>query len=233
MEKQPLRALDRVSFELYPGETLGVLGESGSGKTTLGKVVARMLEPSAGTLRCDGRSLAEIPRRALQMIFQDPYSALNPAMRVGEALLEALRLETPRAEKQEAIQLLETVGLEAAHYDRYPRAFSGGQRQRLSIARALALRPRMLICDEITASLDVSVQATILNLLLDLQAQLQLSILFISHDLRVIRQMSDRVLVLRDGCVDAYGAPEQVLDSAPTEYVRMLLEAAPGWGREA
>ncbi|MEY3249858.1 MAG: hypothetical protein RL742_1901, partial [Bacteroidota bacterium] len=191
------------------------------------------LEPSDGTLRCDGRSLEEIPRRAMQMIFQDPYSALNPAMQVGEALLEALRLEAPRAEKQAAIQLLETVGLQAAHYNRYPRAFSGGQRQRLSIARALALHPRMLICDEITSSLDVSVQATILNLLLDLQAQFQLSILFISHDLRVIRQVSDRVLVLRDGCVDAYGAPEQVLDSAPTEYVRLLLAAAPGWGREA
>lgn len=233
VKKQPIRALDRVNFELFPAETLGIVGESGSGKTTLGKVVARMLEPSDGTLRCDSRSLEEIPRRAIQMIFQDPYSALNPAMRVGEALLEALRLEAPHAEKQAAMHLLETVGLQAAHYDRYPRAFSGGQRQRLSIARALALRPRVLICDEITSSLDVSVQATILNLLLDLQEQFHLSILFISHDLRVIRQMSDRVLVLQDGCVDAYGAPEQVLDRAPTEYVRMLLAAAPGWGREA
>ncbi len=233
MKKQPLRALDRVNFELFPGETLGILGDSGSGKTTLGKVVAQMLEPSVGTLQYDGRSLEEIPRRAIQMIFQDPYSALNPAMRVGEALLEALRVEAPRAEKQAAIKLLETVGLQPAHYARYPRAFSGGQRQRLGIARALAVRPRILVCDEITASLDVSVQAAILNLLRDLQEQFQLSILFISHDLRVIRQMSDRVLVLRDGCVDAYGAPERVLDRAPTEYVRMLLEAAPGWGREA
>ena len=229
--KKPLHALDNVSFELFAGETLGIVGASGSGKTTLAKVIARMLEPSAGSLRFDGQNLEEAPRRQIQMIFQDPYAALNPAMRVGDALLEALQVVDPRAKKQAAVQLLETVGLQPAHYDRYPRAFSGGQRQRLCIARALALRPRILICDEITSSLDVSVQATILNLLRDLQEQFQLSYLFISHDLSVIRQMSDRVLVLRDGCVDAYGTPERVLDSAPTDYVRMLLEVVPGWGR--
>jgi peptide/nickel transport system ATP-binding protein len=231
VKKQPFHALDNVCFEVYPGETLGIVGASGSGKTTLGKVVARMLEPSAGTLRFEGHSLEDSPRRQIQMIFQDPYAALNPTMRVGDALLEALQLADPQSGKQTVMDLLEMVGLQPAHYDRYPRAFSGGQRQRLSIARALALRPRMLVCDEITSSLDVSVQATILNLLRDLQAQFQLPYLFISHDLAVIRQMSDRVLVLRDGCVDAYGAPEHVLDRAPTDYVRMLLEAAPGWGR--
>jgi peptide/nickel transport system ATP-binding protein len=220
-------ALNDIHFDLHAGETLGVVGESGSGKTTLGKAVAQILEPASGTIRYKGQTLPG-GRKDIQMISQDPFGSLNPLLRIGEALMETIQIADAAAGKKECIQLLETVGLQAEHFHRFPHEFSGGQRQRISIARALAVRPRILICDEITSALDVSVQATILNLLLDLQEKFQLSYLFISHDLSVIRQMSDQILVLKDGRIDAYGTPERVLDKESTGYVRMLLEAVPG-----
>lgn len=226
-KEKPYVALQDICFDLYPGETLGVVGASGSGKTTLGKAVARILEPSAGWIRYEGKAPAKAGRD-IQMIFQDPYGSLNPVMRIGEALIEALQTADPRSGKDESIQLLETVGLKAEHFNRYPYEFSGGQRQRISIARALAARPRILVCDEITSALDVSIQAAILNLLLDLQEQFQFSYLFISHDLSVIRQMSDRILVLLEGRMDAFGDAEWVLDRQPTAYVRQLMETAAG-----
>ena len=229
-----INALDNVSFNLFPGETLGIAGESGSGKSTLGRAVARLTEIREGSVWYQRHSLHALSpeqlqpfRRRIQMVFQDPFAALNPRLRIGEMLEEPLKVHgigaDAAARQQRVRALLEMVELPADVVNRLPREFSGGQRQRLVIARALATDPELLICDEITASLDVSVQASILNLIKALTARLNLSCLFISHDLGVLRQMSDRVMVLHSGKVEAIGLPDEIFEAPESDYVKTLL----------
>jgi len=238
-----VEALRDVSFDVYPGEIFGIAGESGCGKTTLGRVAGRLLSPGEGSIRYRGLDLDQLAakdfrpiRREIQMVFQDPYSSLNPRMTIGEALLEPMREYqlhgSERRRREAAAELLEKVGLEAGYAQRLPHEFSGGQRQRICLARALALQPKLLICDEIVSALDVSVQANILNLLLDLRRDFGLTYLFISHDLSVIRQMCDRVLVMQQGRVEALGHPEVLFEKPENAYVQALVEAVPGTGRD-
>lgn len=232
-------AVDNVSFEVFPGETFGLAGESGCGKTTLGRTLAKLAEPHQGTILYQDTIISGLGnkefrpfRKHIQMVFQDPFSSLNPRMTIGEAILEPMKvheLHTNDAiRRQKVADLLETVGLEAGHAGRYPHEFSGGQRQRICIARALALEPRLLICDEIVSALDVSVQATVLNLLMDLQEKYGLTYLFISHDLSVIKQMCDRLMIMNRGKIEQIGYPDQVFAQPETEYVRRLIDAIPG-----
>lgn len=234
-----LHAVDQVSFEVFPGETFGVAGESGCGKTTLGRSIARLTEAYSGTIKYKGVDLQQLNaeafqpyRREIQVVFQDPYASLNPRMTIGDAIVEPMQVhqihENAKARRDKTVELLETVGLEADHFQRYPHEFSGGQRQRICVARALALQPKLLICDEMVSALDVSVQATVLNLLMDLREQFGLSYLFISHDLSVIKQMCDRLLIMNQGRVEEIGFPDQVYWQPEKEYVRRLIEAIPG-----
>ena len=237
-----LRAVDGVSFEIGVGETLGLVGESGCGKTTVGRLILRLLPATAGRIVFDGEDVSHLPerhlrefRRQVQVIFQDPYSSLNPRLTVRDIVGEPLRNfgATRRAAAARVAELLDTVGLPAAYMNRYPHAFSGGQRQRIGIARALALGPRLLVCDEAVSSLDVSVQAQILNLLADLQRELGLALLFISHNLAVVRHVSRRVAVMYLGRVVEL-APESALFEHPRHpYTRALLAAVPEAGPDA
>lgn len=233
-----LHAVDDVSFEVFPGETFGLAGESGCGKTTLGRASPRLTEAFSGEIfykNTDLRQLSEeafLPfRREIQVVFQDPYSSLNPRMSVGEAITEPMKMhglhENERVRREKAIELLEVTGLKADHFQRFPHEFSGGQRQRICLARALAVEPKLLICDEVVSSLDVSVQATVLNLLMDLQEKYGLTYLFISHDLSVIQQMCDRLLVMNRGKIEAFGFPENIFQQTENEYVRKLVESIP------
>ncbi len=233
------RAVDSVSFEIRPGEVFGLVGESGCGKTTIANVVAGLRRPTSGTIRFDGKVIAgeaAAPRlgkarRAIQMIFQDPYSSLNARMRVGRILAEPIlfyELARTRAEAAADVDLLvQAVGLPPETAQRFPHAFSGGQRQRLSIARALGARPRLIVCDEPTSSLDVSVQAQILNLLKDLRDATGLTLLLISHDLAVIRQMCDRVAVMRAGKIVEMAESEALFAAPKADYTRQLLSLVP------
>jgi len=249
-------AVDDVSFQVFPGETFGLAGESGCGKTTLGRAIARLQPADAGEviytppttnnqqLRTNNQELnpnnllalrddeMRPLRREIQVIFQDPYGSLNPKITIGAAIMEPMAVhslhDNARQRKEKAIELLETVGLEAAHFQRYRSEFSGGQRQRICIARALALEPKLLICDECVSALDVSVQATILNLLMDLQERFGLTYLFISHDLSVVKQMCDRLMIMNQGKIEVLGFPEEIYDNPQHEYVRKLIEAIPG-----
>ena len=233
-----VHAVDGVSFEVAAGETFGIVGETGSGKSTLARLVCRLLEPDAGSVRFDGRDLGGLRRgelkalrREVQMVFQDPYSSLNPRKTVGSIVAEPFAvhgLHQARGERRRAAQeLLERVGLSPEHHNRFPHEFSGGQRQRVGVARALALRPRLILADEPVSALDVSIQAQVLNLLRDLRRDLGLTLVLISHDLAVIRYMCDRVAVMRDGRFVEL-APAETLFAAPAhEYTRALLGAVP------
>ena len=234
-----LHAVNDVSFDVYPGETFGLAGESGCGKTTLGRSLARLTPAHSGEIWYKGVDLQTLSeesfhpyRKEIQVVFQDPYSSLNPRMAIGEAIMEPMQVHelhgSDRARHEKTIELLQTVGLQAEHFQRYPHEFSGGQRQRICIARALALEPQFLICDEMVSALDVSVQATVLNLLLDLREKLGLTYLFISHDLSVIKQMCDRLLIMNQGQTEALGYPEDIFFRPERAYVQRLISAIPG-----
>ncbi|MEU8948109.1 ABC transporter ATP-binding protein [Streptomyces sp. NPDC048489] len=222
-------AVDGVSLTVRRGETLGVVGESGSGKTTLGRMLVGLLEPTAGSVRYEGRVRSGV-RPAVQMVFQDPVSSLNPRRSVGESIADPLRARGERDETRirgRVRELLERVGLEPAHYDRYPHEFSGGQRQRVGIARALAADPRVIVCDEPVSALDVTTQAQVVALLAELQRELGLALVFVAHDLAVVRQVSDRVAVMRRGRIIELGSADEVYESPRDPYTKQLLAAVP------
>ncbi|MFF8932217.1 dipeptide ABC transporter ATP-binding protein [Streptomyces longwoodensis] len=223
------RAVDDVSLTVRRGETLGVVGESGSGKTTLGRMLVGLLEPTAGEVRHEGHARVGV-RPAVQMVFQDPVSSLNPRRTVGESIADPLRARGERDERRirgRVTELLERVGLEGAHYDRYPHEFSGGQRQRVGIARALAADPRVIVCDEPVSALDVTTQAQVVSLLGELQRELGLALVFVAHDLAVVRQVSDRVAVMRRGRIVESGPADEVYDNPQDPYTKQLLAAVP------
>ncbi|NEM96358.1 ABC transporter ATP-binding protein [Pontibacter burrus] len=233
-----VKAVDGVSFTVNPGETIGLVGESGCGKTTLGRALLRLVEPTEGSIIFKGRDIAQLSseelrksRRDFQMIFQDPYASLNPMHTVGEAIMEPMRVHklyaNDKERKAKTMELLEKVGLTAEHFQRYPHEFSGGQRQRISIARALALQPKCIICDESVSALDVSVQAQVLNLLNKLKHEFQMTYIFITHDLSVAKYMSDRILVMSKGQIVESGTPEQLYLNPKEEYTRTLISAIP------
>lgn len=233
-----VKAVDDISFDVFHGQTLGLVGESGCGKTTAGRAIVRLLPITGGTVSFDGHPISELPRRQLQplrrriqIIFQDPYASLNPRMTVGAILQEAMRvhnLGTDRKDRRSrAAALLEEVGLLSEHLARYPHEFSGGQRQRVCIARALAVEPDFIICDESVSALDVSVQAQVLNLLKDLQEQRQLTYIFISHDLSVVKFMSDMMAVMNGGKIVEFGPAETIYENPQREYTKRLIAAIP------
>lgn len=232
----PFHALQNISFDIKPGEIFGIVGESGSGKSTLASCISGLLRPSTGTMKFEGEPIArrrsKDMQRHIQMIFQDPYSSLNSRMRVGRAIAEPIHLHslTDTPPSAQVINLVRATGLSEADLVRYPHAFSGGQRQRISIARALASRPRLLICDEPTSALDVSVQARVLNLLKDLRDDTGLTILFISHDLAVVRQMCDRVAVMKSGRIVEMDASETIFTAPRHAYTKELLSLIPDLG---
>jgi len=235
---EPLQALRGVSFELQAGQSLGVVGESGSGKSTLARLVMALDRPSEGTVELLGRNLHQLGEQALraarrdfQMVFQDPYGSLDPRMTVERIVSEPLATlnEKPgrEARRLQVLEVLEQVGLRAQDADKYPHEFSGGQRQRIAIARALITRPRLIVADEPVSALDVSVQAQVLNLMQDLQRELGLSYLFISHDLAVVQHVCDQVLVLHQGLVVERGTPRQLFSTPAHPYTQALVRAAP------
>ncbi|MCC9165358.1 ABC transporter ATP-binding protein [Pontibacter harenae] len=232
------KAVDGVSFEIKTGETVALVGESGCGKTTLGRVLIRLIEPTEGNILFEGRDLTKLQaedlrksRRDFQIVFQDPYASLNPMHTIGEAVMEPMHVHKLYASTKErrgkAMELLEKVGLLPEHFDRYPHEFSGGQRQRISIARALALQPKFIICDEAVSSLDVSVQAQVLNLLNQLKQEFQMTYLFITHDLSVARYMADSILVMNKGQIVESDTPDQIFQNPQQEYTRTLISAIP------
>ncbi len=232
-----VRAVDGVTFDIRAGETLGLVGESGCGKSTLGRLILRLIEPTAGDVRFDGRSLLHLSpralravRRAMQIVFQDPYGSLNPRMRVSGIVAEGLvvhRVGTSAERRERVRALLDLVGLPADAATRFPHEFSGGQRQRIGIARALAVEPRFIVADEAVSALDVSIQAQILNLLQDLKQRLGLTLLFISHDLRVVEHLSDRVAIMYLGKIVEIGSRDEVFADPRHPYTRALLAAVP------
>ncbi|MDH7799077.1 oligopeptide/dipeptide ABC transporter ATP-binding protein [Beijerinckia sp. GAS462] len=241
--REHVRAIAGVDLDIHQGETMGLVGESGCGKSTLGRCITRLIEPTSGTVMFDGEDLTKQSRQALratrqkmQTIFQDPYSSLNPRMKVGDIIGEGLtihKLARGNARKARVMELLASVGLRSTYYDRYPHEFSGGQRQRIGIARALAVNAKFIVADEAVSALDVSVQAQIVNLLLDLQQSLGLTYLFISHDLRVVERVSDRVAVMYLGRIVEVVAAKALHRQAVHPYTRALLAAIPAAGPAA
>lgn len=236
--RSEVKAVDRVSFDVFEGETLGLVGESGCGKTTLGRSIIRLVESTDGSVIYKGQPISQLSnnemrllRRKMQIIFQDPFSSLNPRMCVGEAINEAIMVHriarSAKEGKKRVEQILEQTGLEAGFYYRYPHEFSGGQRQRIGIARALALEPEFIICDESVSALDVSVQAQVLNLLNDLKEEYGLTYIFISHDLNVVQYMSDRIIVMNQGKIEEMGNTREVCENPTSGYTRSLLASIP------
>ena len=232
-----LRAVDGVSLLIQPGETLGLVGETGCGKSTLARCLTRLYDVTGGTVRFQGKDITSLPRREMrplrremQMIFQDPYGSLNPRRRVGSIIGDAFSIhgiEDGAGRKRRVQELMELVGLNPEHYNRFPADFSGGQRQRIGVARALALKPKLIVCDEPVSALDVSIQAQVLNLLTDLQDELNLTYLFISHDLSVVRHVSDRIAVMYLGKIVEVAPSDELFDSTRHPYTRALLSALP------
>ena len=234
--KGEIRAVDGVSLEIHAGETLGLVGESGSGKSTLGRLILRLIDPTSGSIFFDGQDLqhASAPamrrlRRDMQIIFQDPFGSLNPRMRVREIVTEPLHIHKIEGVDMDlrTSELMRAVGLDGSALERYPHEFSGGQRQRIGIARALALRPRLIVCDEPVSALDVSVGAQIVNLLAQLQREFGLTYLFISHSMPIVRYLATRIAVMYRGKIVELGSCEQVTSAPAHPYTRSLLEATP------
>jgi ABC-type oligopeptide transport system ATPase subunit len=233
-----VRAVDDVSFTVYQGEALGLVGESGSGKSTTARCILRLIEPTSGAVLYQGRDVLKMSRpdlkvfrRDAQLVFQDPYSSLDPKMRVGDIISEGLQIHFPRMSKDEVFaelkNLLSLVGLREDHLNRFPESFSGGERQRIGIARALAVRPSLLVCDEPVASLDVSIQAQVLNLFQELKESLGLTIIFIAHDLATVRHLCQRVAVMEQGVIREIGSREQIYQNPQHPYTRSLMAAVP------
>ena len=233
-----VKAVDDVTFDVYPGETLGLVGESGCGKTTIGRTIIRLEEPTEGEMIYKGKDIAKMNteelrlfRKDVQIIFQDPYSSLNPRMTIGNAIMEPMQvhgiLENDEQRKKKVEELLTRVSLDPAHFYRYPHEFSGGQRQRIGIARALAVNPKFIICDESVSALDVSVQAQVLNLLNELKEEFGLTYIFISHDLSVVKYMSDSMVVMQEGKIEEMGDADQIYNKPATKYTQKLIDAIP------
>jgi len=233
-----VKAVDEVNFDVYPGETLGLVGESGCGKTTIGRTILRLEEPTEGGMIYKGNDIVKMTadelrtfRKEVQIIFQDPYSSLNPRMTIGNAIMEPMQvhkiLENDEQRKKKVEELLTRVSLDPAHFYRYPHEFSGGQRQRIGIARALAVNPKFIICDESVSALDVSVQAQVLNLLNELKDEFGLTYIFISHDLSVVKYMSDRMVVMQEGKIEEMGDADQIYNKPGTPYTQKLIDAIP------
>ena len=233
-----VKAVDGVSFDVYPGETLGLVGESGCGKTTIGRTILRLEEPTEGEMIYKGKDIVKMNaselrlfRKEVQIIFQDPYSSLNPRMTIGNAIMEPMQvhkiLNNDEERKKKVEDLLKRVSLDPSHFYRYPHEFSGGQRQRIGIARALAVNPKFIICDESVSALDVSVQAQVLNLLNELKEEFGLTYIFISHDLSVVKYMSDRMVVMQEGKIEEMGDADQIYNAPATPYTQKLIDAIP------
>jgi peptide/nickel transport system ATP-binding protein/oligopeptide transport system ATP-binding protein len=236
-----IRAVDDVSFTIGAGQTVGLVGESGSGKTTVGRTILKLISATSGNVRYDGRDILPLAenefrplRREMQMIFQDPFGSLNPRFTIGEIVGEALEIHFPKMTSSDRVdrvaELLKLVGLKADMMRRYPHEFSGGQRQRIGIARALAVEPRFIVCDEPVSALDVSVQAQIVNLLQDLQEQFGIAYLFIAHDLAVVEHISDHVLVMHHGKIVESAPAGEIYNNPQHEYTKTLLAAVPALG---
>ena len=236
--KTGFKAVDAVSFKVYAGETLGLVGESGCGKSTLGKAILQLDKATAGTLNYKGKDITNLNknelralRKEIQIIFQDPYASLNPRLTVGNAIMEPMKVHklfsSDKERKAKTLEILEKVGLEASHFDRYPHEFSGGQRQRIGIARTIALEPKLIICDESVSALDISVQAQVLNLLNALKEDYGFTYIFISHDLAVVKYMSDQLLVMNKGKIEELGEADAIYDNPQKAYTKVLINAIP------
>ncbi|HEY6729450.1 MAG TPA: ATP-binding cassette domain-containing protein [Solirubrobacterales bacterium] len=236
-EVDQVRAVDGIDFKVERGETLGLVGESGSGKSTACRAMLQLTKPTSGSVKFEGREIAGLGRRQMtplrremQMIFQDPYASLNPRKRIGQIVGDPLKrqgIASGSELRRQVQELLERVGLSSEHYNRFPHEFSGGQRQRIGIARAVALKPKLVICDEPVSALDVSIQAQIVNLLDDLQDEFGLAYLFVAHDIGVVRHISDRIAVMNEGKIVEQGSADQVCEQPKDDYTKKLLAAVP------